>query len=251
MIKLHQQGEIVQKLCDNCSLKILCMPVGLYQQELEDLNAIVRQSKRIRKGECLFRHGEPFTSMYAVRTGFFKTTIASLDGRDQVTGFFMSGEILGLEGICQGVHHCDATALEDSEVCELPFESLEEAGTRFPSLQAHFYKLMSQEIMRDQCQMLMLGNMRAEERLALFLINLSLRLSKRGFAANDFILRMSREAIGSFLGLKLETVSRTLSRFSQEGWIQVEHRHIKILRPEALQSLTHYDQYKTVLNMEC
>lgn len=240
MIKIHQQGGLVHKLCDNCCLKILCMPVGLEQQELDDLKTIIRQSKRLKKGEYLFRAGERFSSMYAVRTGFFKTTIASMDGRDQVTGFVMSGEIMGLDGICQNKHNCDAIALEDSEVCELPFEHLKEEGERFPSLQAHFYKLMSKEIIRDQCQMLMLGNMRAEERLASFLINLSERLSQRGFAANDFILRMSREAIGSYLGLKLETVSRTLSRFSQEGLIKVHHRHIKILRPDVLQAITEH-----------
>ena len=183
------------------------------------------------------RQGEPFSSLYAIRTGFFKTTVASQDGRDQVTGFFMSGELIGMDGICSHVHSCDAVALEDSEVCELPFAHMENLGQRIPSLQTHFFRLMSREIVRDQGVMLLLGNMRAEERLAAFLLNLSNRLYSRGFAANDFILRMSREEIGSYLGLKLETVSRTLSKFHHEGLILVEHKHIQILEPQALKKM--------------
>lgn len=237
MITLYKQGSMAQKLCSNCSLQVLCVPVSLNGQEMADLDAVIKQSRRLKKGEYLFRCGEPFTSLFAVRTGFFKTTVASQDGRDQVTGFFMSGELVGMDGICGNMHSCDAVALEDSEVCELPFSNLEEAGAKLPSLQTHFYKLMSQEIVRDQGVMLLLGNMRAEERLAAFLLNLSQRLSVRGFAANDFILRMSREEIGSYLGLKLETVSRTLSKFQHEGWVKVEHKHIQLLQPEVLKTM--------------
>lgn len=149
----------------------------------------------------------------------------------------MSGELIGMDGICSHVHSCDAVALEDSEVCELPFTHIEELGHNIPSLRSHFFRLMSREIVRDQGVMLLLGNMRAEERLAAFLLNLSQRLYSRGFAANDFILRMSREEIGSYLGLKLETVSRTLSKFHHEGLISVEHKHIKILDSQALKKM--------------
>lgn len=213
------------------------MPVIMKDKELDELNTVIRHSKRLKKGEYLFRAGEPFKSMFAVRTGFFKTIVTSQDGRDQVTGFFMSGELLGLDGICNNYHSCDAVALEDSEVCELPFVNLEQAGNLVPSLQTHFYKLMSQEIVRNQEIMLLLGNMRAEERLAAFLVNLSQRLNFRGFAANDFILRMSREEIGSYLGLKLETVSRTLSKFQHEGLIKVEHKHIQLVQPWILHEI--------------
>ena len=191
----------------------------------------------MKKGEFLFRSGESFHSLYAIRTGFFKTTVASQDGRDQVTGFFMSGELIGMDGICTHSHSCDAVALEDSEVCELPFGHMEALSKEIPSIQTHFFRLMSREIVRDQGVMLLLGNMRAEERIAAFLLNLSQRLHHRGFAANDFILRMSREEIGSYLGLKLETVSRTLSRFHQEGLIVVEHKHIRLLKPELLNQM--------------
>ena len=233
----HTHQSQMKTLCSTCSLRELCLPVGLMPNEFEQLDAVIRQSRRLKKGEYLFRAGEPFSSLYAIRTGFFKTTVASQDGRDQVTGFFMSGELIGMDGICSHVHSCDAVALEDSEVCELPFAHMENLGQRIPSLQTHFFRLMSREIVRDQGVMLLLGNMRAEERLAAFLLNLSNRLYSRGFAANDFILRMSREEIGSYLGLKLETVSRTLSKFHHEGLILVEHKHIQILEPQTLKKM--------------
>lgn len=223
--------------CTNCSLRELCLPLGLNREEMAQLDAVIRQSRRLKRGEYLFRTGENFRSLYAVRTGFFKTCIGSHDGREQVTGFHMSGELLGLDGISNNAHGCDAIALEDAEVCELPFARMETLGRDIPSLQRHFFRLMSREIVRDQGVMLLLGNMRAEERLAAFLINLSQRLAARGFAANDFILRMSREEIGSFLGLKLETVSRTLSKFQANGWVLVEHKHIRLIEPEVLRQL--------------
>ncbi|MCG7657642.1 fumarate/nitrate reduction transcriptional regulator Fnr [Wielerella bovis] len=239
MTKIHlitQKNE-----CPNCSLREVCLPVeapaGLQEEDFRQLNAVIKQSKKLKKGEYLFHAGESFSSLFAIRTGFFKTSVNTQDGRDQVTGFFMSGELVGMDGISINKYACDAVALEDSEVCELPFDRLEELQKHMPQLNLHFFRLMSREIVRDQNVMLLLGNMRAEERLAVFLLNLSDRLRMRGFAANDFILRMSREEIGSYLGLKLETVSRTLSRFNQEGLISVEHKHIKILQPDVLQAM--------------
>ena len=233
----HTLLQPMKTLCSTCSLRELCLPVGLRPDEFEQLDTVIKQSHRLKKGEFLFRSGESFHSLYAIRTGFFKTTVASQDGRDQVTGFFMSGELIGKDCICTHSHSCDAVALEDSEVCELPFGHMEALSKEIPSIQTHFFRLMSREIVRDQGVMLLLGNMRAEERLAAFLLNLSKRLHQRGFAANDFILRMSREEIGSYLGLKLETVSRTLSRFHQEGLIVVEHKHIRLLKPELLNQM--------------
>lgn len=223
--------------CSNCSLRELCLPVGLSNDEMAQLDAVIRQSRKIKRGETLFRAGEHFRALFAVRTGFFKTTVASQDGREQVTGFHMSGELMGLDGISASQHGCDAVALEDSEVCELPFSRMEDLSRNIASLQTHFYRMMSREIVRDQNVMLLLGNMKAEERLAAFLLNLSMRLQSRGFAANDFILRMNREEIGSFLGLKLETVSRTLSKFQQQGWLTVDHKHITLLEPDELKEL--------------
>ena len=180
----HTLLQPMKTLCSTCSLRELCLPVGLRPDEFEQLDTVIKQSHRLKKGEFLFRSGESFHSLYAIRTGFFKTTVASQDGRDQVTGFFMSGELIGMDGICTHSHSCDAVALEDSEVCELPFGHMEALSKEIPSIQTHFFRLMSREIVRDQGVMLLLGNMRAEERIAAFLLNLSQRLHHRGFAAN-------------------------------------------------------------------
>ncbi len=213
------------------------MPIGLTKTELDLIDDIVAARKKIKRGTTLFRKGDKFTSLYAVRTGFFKTRVASLDGRDQVTGFQMAGEIIGLDGIVNDNHSCDAVALEDAEVCVMPFESIEEISREVTSLQRHVHKIMSREIVREHGVMLLLGSMRAEERLATFLLNLVQRLHARGFSQSELILRMTREEIGSFLGLKLETVSRTFSRFVEEGMIEVKQRHVRIIHTEGLQAI--------------
>ena len=162
----------------------------------------------------------------------------------------MSGELIGMDGLSNNVHSCNAVALEDSEVCELPFDRLEELYGEIPTLQRHFIRLMSSEIVRDQNVMLLLGNMKSEERLAAFLMNLSQRLRARGFASNEFILRMSREEIGSYLGLKLETVSRTFSKFQQSGWIDVNHKHIHLTNPLELNRLVSGSNSNTEIQEE-
>ena len=172
--------------------------------------------------------------MYAIRTGVFKTRSSAEDGRDQVTGFQMAGEIIGLDGIVSDHHTCDAVALEDAEVCVMPFDRIEELSREITSLQRHVHKIMSREIVRENGVMLLLGSMRAEERLAAFLLNLVQRLHARGFSQSELVLRMTREEIGSYLGLKLETVSRTFSKFAEDGIVEVKQRHVRILNAEGL-----------------
>lgn len=213
------------------------MPVGLSEQELKRLDDLVTVRRKVKRGDTLFTNGEQFTSLYAIRTGFFKTSLATEDGRDQVTGFQMAGEIIGLDGIVNDQHSCDAVALEDAEICVIPFERIEEIAREVTALQHHVHKIMSREIVREHGVMLLLGSMRAEERLAAFLLNLVQRLHARGFSKSELVLRMTREEIGSFLGLKLETVSRTFSKFADEGMLEVKQRHVRILNTEALQSL--------------
>jgi CRP/FNR family transcriptional regulator len=223
--------------CSQCNLRELCMPAGLTASELDRLDELVTTRRRVRKGAALFRTGQPFESLFAIRAGFFKTCLASDDGRDQVTGFSMAGEIMGLDGVALDRHTCDAVALEDAEVCVMPFGRMTELSRDFPALQRHVHRIMSREIVREHGVMLLLGSMRAEERLAAFLLNLLQRLHGRGFSATELVLRMTREEIGSYLGLKLETVSRTFSRFAEEGLIEVRHRHLRIVKPQALQKL--------------
>jgi CRP/FNR family transcriptional regulator len=213
------------------------MPVGLNEAELRRIDELVAHRRSIKRGATLFRNGEAFTSLFAVRTGFFKTSLTTEDGRDQVTGFQMAGEIIGLDGIVNEQHTCDATALEDAEVCVMPFDRIEDISREVGALQKHVHRIMSREIVREHSVMLLLGGMRAEERLAAFLLNLVQRLQARGFSSHELILRMTREEIGSYLGMKLETVSRTFSRFADEGLIEVKQRHIHILDDQALKRL--------------
>lgn len=226
--------ETIKVQCSSCNLRELCMPMGFDTDELRKLDSIVAVRKKVKQGGLLFGNGDPFTSLYAIRTGFFKTCVSSEDGREQVTGFQMAGEIIGLDGIVTDHHNCNAVALEDAEVCVMPFANVEELSREFPVLQRHVHKIMSREIVRENGVMMLLGNMRAEERLAAFLLNLVQRLHSRGFSQTEVVLRMTREEIGSYLGLKLETVSRTFSKFSEEGIVDVKQRHVQILDPDAL-----------------
>ena len=227
----------IRVACSNCNLRELCMPLGLSAGELERIDDLVASRRKVKRGATLFCNGERFTSLYAIRTGFFKTCIASEDGRDQVTGFQMAGEVIGLDGIVNERHTCDAVALEDAEVCIMPFDRIEELSREITALQRHVHKIMSREIVRENGVMLLLGSMRAEERLAAFLLNLVQRLHARGFSQSELILRMTREEIGSYLGLKLETVSRTFSRFADDGIVEVKQRHVRILNTEALKEI--------------
>ena len=229
--------EAIKVACSNCNLRELCMPMGLSETELKRVDELVAHRRSIKRGNALFHNGEPFSALYAVRTGFFKTSLTTEDGRDQVTGFQMAGEIIGLDGIVNDQHTCDAIALEDAEVCVMPFERIEEISREVGALQKHVHRIMSREIVREHGVMLLLGSMRAEERLAAFLLNLVQRLQARGFSKSELILRMTREEIGSYLGMKLETVSRTFSKFADEGIIEVKQRLIQIQDAEALQRL--------------
>ena len=215
--------------CVNCSMRALCLPVGLDAEALAKVDALVGTRSRVRKNGALYRAGDPFEALYAVWVGSLKTTVLSEDGREQVAGCHLPGDILGLDGIGHGRHSCTATALEDSEACVLPFTRLEELSRTVPALQRNLHRFLSREIERDHGVMLLLGSMSAEERLAVFLLDLSRRYDQRGFSPSEFMLRMTREEIGSFLGLKLETVSRLFSRFHEEGLIQAQGRAVKIL----------------------
>lgn len=229
--------DTMKGACSNCNLRELCMPLGLSDKELTIIDDVVANRRKVKRGSSLFRNGERFTSLYAIRTGFFKTCVASEDGRDQVTGFQMAGEIMGLDGIVNDHHTCDAIALEDAEVCVMPFDRIEELSREVNALQRHVHKIMSREIVRENGVMLLLGSMRAEERLAAFLLNLVQRLHARGFSQSELVLRMTREEIGSYLGLKLETVSRTFSKFVEDGIVEVKQRHIRIIDADALKDI--------------
>lgn len=223
--------------CSTCSMRELCLPVGLDADALRQLDSAIANRMRIKKGGKLYRAGDPFTALYAIRLGSCKTTVLAEDGREQITGYHMMGDILGLDGIGTEHHGCEAVALEDTEVCTLPFDRLEELARAVAPLQHNLHQFLSRDIGREQNMMLMLGSMRAEERLAVFLLNLSDRYRKRGYSSTEIVLRMTREEIGSYLGLQLETVSRLFSRFQEEGLLQVQGRVLKLLDLTALRQL--------------
>jgi CRP/FNR family transcriptional regulator len=227
-----------QVACSSCGLRELCLPVGFSEEDLARLDRMVFARRTIARGEALFRRGDRFTALFAVRGGFFKTCATSEDGRDQVTGFQMGGELLGLDGFDDETHRCDAIALEDSQVCVIPCAALEELSQTFPALQRQLRRVMSREIVRDHGVMMLLSGMRSEERVAAFLVNLAGRLQARGFSPSSFVLRMTRQEIGTYLGLQLETVSRCFSRLHDEGILDVRQRAVRILDTDGLRRLT-------------
>jgi CRP/FNR family transcriptional regulator len=223
--------------CSSCNLRELCLPAGLCAEDLARLDNVVYARRRVRRGDTLFTSGTPFSAVYAIRSGFFKTSLVDGEGREQVTGFFMGGELMGLDGLGSGSYNGTAVALEDSEVCVLPYALVEEMAREIPALARHLHTVLAREIVRDHGVMMLLGSMRAEERLATFIINLSKRFVRRGYSASEFHLRMTREELGSYLGLKLETVSRLFSAFQKDGYIEVQQKHVRILDIAGLEKL--------------
>ncbi|MEX0142805.1 fumarate/nitrate reduction transcriptional regulator Fnr [Janthinobacterium lividum] len=230
--------EALRARCSTCSMHQLCLPMGLDMGDMDRLDQIIGRRRKIVRGASLFRIGDSFQNLYAIRLGHFKTYQINPGGEEQVTGFQMAGELLGMDAISADRHHCNAVALEDSEVCEIPFSSLEQLLGNMPTLLRHFHRMMSQEITREQSVMLLLGNMQATQRFAAFIVNLASRYEARGYSSSKFQLRMSREEIGNYLGLTIESVSRLLSKFKKEGWLRVSNREIEILQPAKLKAIT-------------
>ena len=223
--------------CSSCSMRPICMPPELSAEDLSKLDAVICSTKTLKRGDTLYRTGDMFQSIYAIRAGSFKTVVMHRDGREQVTGFEIAGEALGLDGVCASHHNCHAIALEDSVVCIIPFAHLEILCREMKPMQHHIYQMMSNEIVRESGQMMLLGTMTAEQRVATFLLNLSKRFKTRGFSAAEFHLRMTREEIGCYLGMKLETVSRMFSKLQREHLLHANGKTIRIVDPEGLEKV--------------
>jgi CRP/FNR family transcriptional regulator len=223
--------------CSSCCLREVCLPCDLKAAELDRFGDIAAAKRKVVRGASLYRPGEAFESLYAVRSGAFKTVVVSHDGEEKVTGFYLAGELLGLDAISVGRHGYSAVALEDSEVCAIPFAALEKMAASVPMLQHKLFQVLSGDISRDQGLMLLLGSMSAEQRLAAFLLSLSRRYLRLGFSASRYTLRMTREEIGNYLGLTIETVSRLFSRFQKEALIAVQQRDIEIKQPARLREM--------------
>ncbi|VVD62892.1 Fumarate and nitrate reduction regulatory protein [Pandoraea cepalis] len=220
--------------CSTCLLRQLCLPEGLSDASARGLDGVTRVRRTVRRAEVLFRPGDPLEHLYAVRAGSFKTVIMHPDGREQVTGYMMGGELLGLGAIAFGRQVSEAVALEDSQVCAIKFADLEAVAGQVPMIMRQMHRLIAAGIVREQNQLLRLGTARGEARLASFLLDVSARLAARGYSPSSFLLRMTREEIGSYLGLQLETVSRMLSRMQAQNTLRVRQREITLLDTKRL-----------------
>ncbi|MGD2117263.1 MAG: fumarate/nitrate reduction transcriptional regulator Fnr [Chromatiales bacterium] len=227
----------IKVACQNCSLSRLCLPLGLDSKDIDRLDHIIKRSKPFHRGDYLFREGDPLSGIYAVKTGSIKTYVSREDGSEQVLGFHLPGELIGLDAIQDGNHECSAKILETTAVCLIPFEQLEALASEIPSLQRQMFRLMSREISNESSMLMLLGKRNADERLASFLLSLSKRYKQRGFSATEFNLSMSRNEIGNYLGLAVETVSRLFTRFQDEGILKVERKHVELLDIKALEAV--------------
>lgn len=239
MSELREFQDIYPKAtCANCGMSDLCISSGLTGPELDRLNALIAQRIKVKKGDALYRMGEPLRSIYAVRIGSFKTSLVSVNGYEQVTGFQMPGEVLGLDAISTNQHVCNAFGLEDSEVCPINFTQLEKLARDLPTLQHNLNKLLSRQIVHDHRMLMLISRMSSDARLAAFLLDLSRRLNVRGYSARQFVLKMSREEISIYLGLRLETISRCIAHLRDQGLLEISGRNVKILDMEGLKNLT-------------
>lgn len=236
------EGRVVdlrrlRRSCGECSLRTLCLPAGITGKDLDSLDRVVRARLPLDGGQSLFRAGDAFESIYVVRGGCLRTTHPAGDGGEQVIGFHLPGELVGLEAISEGRHHCDAVALERTSVCAVPFGELERVAAEVPGLQHQILRIVSREMGQDQQHLVALGRRTARERLGMFLLSLSRRLEGAGYRGDAFRLPMSREDIAGYLGLALETVSRLFGRMAEEGVIEVERRNVRVLDPKGLAAI--------------
>ena len=227
--------------CGDCRLNAICLPISLHIDDIDKLDDIIQRGRPLQKGEYLYRAGETFESVYAVRSGTIKAINITNDGQEQVTGFYLPGEILGMDGIAQNHYTNSAIALETAAICEIPFSKLEGLSLQLPSLQRHFFQLMSREITSDQQLITLLSKNSAEERIASLLLSISTRNHNRHLSATSFRLPMSRADMGNYLGLTIETVSRVLSRFQKSSILAVDKKEISILDMDALKKVANVE----------
>lgn len=229
----------LQRNCSQCSLRTLCLSAGISGDDLKVLDSIIRNRRPMKRGDVLYRPGQSLKSLFIVREGAFKTTLTNEEGVLQVIGFHIPGEIMGLDGMASGVYECESRALTNANLCEVLLHELEHVANQIPLLHHQLLKIIGEEIHRDYEHIEVLGRKSADERVALFLHGLSGRYRRLGIAGDYLVLPMNREDIANFLGMALETVSRTLSKLHDEGVIQVRGRQIHILDSARMDSLAH------------
>ena len=223
--------------CENCRLSDICLPKGLKQAEMEKLDNIVGRGRPLSRGEVLYHQGDKLHSLFAIHSGSLRSYTVTQDGTEQTLGFYLPGELVGLDGLENSSFNCTTVALETTSICELPFNRLQDLCAGLPSLQYQMLRLLGKELSGDHDILMLLGTRSAEERLAAFLLSLSKRFSERGFSAIEFNLSMSRHDISNFLGVAVETISRQFSNFDKAGILQIRHRNVKILDMKKLEQI--------------
>lgn len=231
--------DALRRSCGQCSLRQLCLPAGIGADDVERLDRLVRRRRPAQRGEALFRAGHPLSNIYVAREGTFKTIVTSEDGQQQVIGFHLPGELIGLDALGDGRHRCDAVALETARVCEMPLRELEKVAAQVPGLQRQLLRVMGRSMGRDQDHLEMLNRRQATDRVLLFLHSLSERFAALGHDGRSFALPMTREEIASYLGLVIETVSRSFTKLQDDEIIAVRGRQVKLLAAERIAQLVH------------
>lgn len=220
--------------CQSCTFSHLCLPVSLSKDELDSLDDIIERKRPLHKHDKLINAGDKFHSLYAVRSGSFKSFISDTKGLEQVTGFHFPGDIIGFDALRDEIHPSFTQALETAMVCELPYRTLDEVSVHYPKLRKQIMRFMSSEIKNDHDLMMLLNKRSAEERLLHFINHLSERFDERGYSAKQFNLSMTRSEIGNYLGLTVETISRLLTRFQKDELIEVSGKLITIVDFDAI-----------------
>ncbi|UTF61411.1 fumarate/nitrate reduction transcriptional regulator Fnr [Gilvimarinus sp. DA14] len=225
--------------CSNCRLNGICLPLALEFSDIDRLDAIVQRGKPLQKGETLYRAGEAFTAIYAIRSGAVKTWRTSRDGEEQITGFHLAGEVIGLDGPADNRYSNSAQALQTTSVCAIPFSKLESLSRQVPGLQRNLLQLLSREITSEQRQFGLLGHASADTRVAALLLSLSVRHERHKLSPTQFTLPMSRGDMANFLGLTLETISRVFARLQKQNTINAKGKELEILDLNSLRQIAH------------
>ncbi len=225
--------------CAQCSLQMLCLPAGIGAEDMQRLDEIVHRRRPLARGQRLFRMSAKMEALYVVHEGAFKTVTLSEDGGEQIIGFHLAGELVGLDALGSGFHRCEAEALGPSDVCEVPLDTLESVSRAVPGLGTQLLRVIGRRITRDQDHLEMLARRQAQERIAMFLHSLTERYRVLGRSTTEFSLPMSREDIAGYLGLVIETVSRGFTRLQDDGLIKVRGRQLRILKPDVLRAMAH------------
>jgi len=234
----HVPKKQVHNKCINCSRAQMCLAQSLEGEDLAAFDEIVKHSKKLNRGDFLYQAGDKFESIYVIRSGSIKTFIDDEEGREQILGFSIQGDVVALDGATMNVYPTTAQALETTHVCEIPFGRYMELAAKIPALYQQLLKQMSNQIRDEEEHTLLIGTKNAEQRLASLLINFSNRYAARGFSKNEFNLYMSRRDIGNYLSAAMETVSRLFSRLQANGLIEVHGKLIEIKDTERLQRYT-------------